>query len=70
MVQIEVDFVVGDITDSSTSEKAVKLAISKFGQLNSIIANAGVLEPVGPINPLLLMIGKGYMILICLLLLN
>lgn len=45
-----VDFVVGDITDSSTSEKAVKLAISKFGQLNSIIANAGVLEPVGPIE--------------------
>lgn len=45
-----VDFVVGDITDSSTSEKAVELAISKFGQLNSIIANAGVLEPVGPIE--------------------
>ncbi|KAL1580686.1 short chain dehydrogenase [Candida albicans] len=45
-----VDFVVGDITDSSTSEKAVKSAISKFGQLNSIIANAGVLEPVGPIE--------------------
>ncbi|EEQ42729.1 conserved hypothetical protein [Candida albicans WO-1] len=45
-----VDFVVGDITDSSTSEKAVESAISKFGQLNSIIANAGVLEPVGPIE--------------------
>ncbi len=45
-----VDFVVGDITDSSTSEKAVELAISKFGQLNSIIANAGVLKPVGPIE--------------------
>lgn len=45
-----VGFVAGDITDPETSKKAVELAVSKFGQLNSIIANAGVLEPVGPIE--------------------
>ncbi|EER31931.1 conserved hypothetical protein [Candida tropicalis MYA-3404] len=45
-----VGIVTGDITDPQTSKKAVELAISKFGQLNSIIANAGVLEPVGSID--------------------
>ena len=45
-----VGIVTGDITDPQTSKKAVELAISKFGQLNSVIANAGVLEPVGSID--------------------
>ncbi|KAG7660771.1 uncharacterized protein J8A68_005733 [[Candida] subhashii] len=45
-----VGIVVGDLTDSNTSIKAVELAESKFGQLNSIIANAGALEPVGSIE--------------------
>ena len=40
-------FIAGDVTDPETSKKAVELAISKFGQLNSVIANAGVLDPVG-----------------------
>ncbi|KAK6456201.1 glucose/ribitol dehydrogenase [Scheffersomyces xylosifermentans] len=45
-----VEIVVGDVTDPETSKKAVELAVSKFGQLNSVIANAGVLEPVGTIE--------------------
>ncbi|EMG46930.1 Oxidoreductase, putative [Candida maltosa Xu316] len=45
-----VGVVTGDITDALVSKKAVDLAVSKFGQLNSIIANAGVLEPVGTID--------------------
>ena len=45
-----VAFVAGDITAPETSKKAVELAISKFGQLNAVIANAGVLDPIGPIE--------------------
>ncbi|RCK60449.1 hypothetical protein Cantr_08261 [Candida viswanathii] len=45
-----VGVVAGDITDPETSRQAVELAISKFGQLDSVIANAGVLEPVGKID--------------------
>ncbi|KAI3406355.1 URA6 [Candida oxycetoniae] len=44
------DIVIGDVTDALTSKKAVELAISRFGQLNSVIANAGVLDPVGSIE--------------------
>ncbi|KAG2732458.1 hypothetical protein G9P44_004875 [Scheffersomyces stipitis] len=43
-----VGVVVGDVTEAETSQKAVNLAVSKFGQLDSVIANAGVLDPVGP----------------------
>ena len=35
-----VAFVAGDITDPATSKIAVETAISKFGQLNAVIANA------------------------------
>ena len=45
-----VAFVAGDITDPATSKTAVETAISKFGQLNAVIANAGVLDPIGPIE--------------------
>ncbi|EGW35033.1 uncharacterized protein SPAPADRAFT_58166 [Spathaspora passalidarum NRRL Y-27907] len=45
-----IEIVAGDITESSTSVEAVKLAESKFGQLDAVIANAGVLDPVGPIE--------------------
>ncbi|KAI7869112.1 hypothetical protein BDF14DRAFT_1784966 [Spinellus fusiger] len=38
--------VVGDVTDLSTSKRAVKEAIDTWGQLDSIIFNAGALEPV------------------------
>lgn len=36
-------YVVGDVSKKSTSEKAVALALEKFGRLDSIIANAGIL---------------------------
>lgn len=42
--------VVGDVSDSKTSTSAVKLAVEKFGQLNSVIANAGVLDPVSQVS--------------------
>lgn len=45
-----VGIVVGDVANPSTCEKAVALAVSKFGQLNSVIANAGVLDPVETID--------------------
>lgn len=41
-----VQIVIGDVSKPETSTKALKLAIEKFGQVNSIIANAGVLDPV------------------------
>lgn len=41
-----VQIVVGDVAKAETSTTAVKLAVEKFGQVNSIIANAGVLDPV------------------------
>ncbi|KAI5966549.1 uncharacterized protein KGF55_000858 [Candida pseudojiufengensis] len=43
-------FIAGDVTDSNISQSAIDLATTKFGQLNSIIANAGIIEPVGPIQ--------------------
>ncbi|KAI5953537.1 hypothetical protein KGF54_002909 [Candida jiufengensis] len=43
-------YVAGNVTDSTISQSAVDLAVTKFGQLNSVIANAGVIEPVGPIK--------------------
>jgi len=36
----------GDLVDSTLSEKAVQLAISSFGQLDGVVINHGVVEPV------------------------
>jgi len=44
------DFVAGDVTDATTIQKAIDIAVTQFGQIDSIIANAGVLDPVGTIN--------------------
>lgn len=41
-----VQIVIGDVSKPETSTQALQLAIEKFGQINSIIANAGVLDPV------------------------
>ncbi|CUM67700.1 uncharacterized protein PRCAT00005403001 [Priceomyces carsonii] len=41
-----VGIVVGDVCDPQTSASAIELAVKKFGKLNAIIANAGVLDPV------------------------
>ncbi|KAK6198856.1 glucose/ribitol dehydrogenase [Scheffersomyces amazonensis] len=45
-----VGIVIGDVAEQSTTKAAIDLAIKKFGQINSVIANAGVLDPVGPIE--------------------
>ncbi|CAG8438961.1 5769_t:CDS:2 [Ambispora leptoticha] len=43
------EFVVGDVTDSSVVDAAVKQCLSSWGRLDGIVANAGVLEPIGTI---------------------
>ncbi|KAK5773780.1 SDR family oxidoreductase PWA37_003877 [Arxiozyma heterogenica] len=40
------EFVVGDITDSDKLKQLVQLALDKFGKIDSVVANAGVIEPV------------------------
>ena len=45
-----VGFVAGDVTDSQTAANAVNLAIEKFGHIDSVVLNAGVLDPVGKID--------------------
>ena len=45
-----VGIVAGDVTDESTLTASIELAKSKFGQINSVIANAGVLDPVSSIE--------------------
>jgi NAD(P)-dependent dehydrogenase (short-subunit alcohol dehydrogenase family) len=45
-----VGVIVGDVTDPQTATNAVNLAIEKFDQINSVILNAGVLDPVGKID--------------------
>ncbi|CAK7895903.1 benzil reductase ((S)-benzoin forming) Irc24p [[Candida] anglica] len=42
--------IVGDVSDESTSQRAVLGAVEKWGRVDSIIANAGVLDPVGPVS--------------------
>ncbi|KAI9480518.1 MAG: hypothetical protein EXX96DRAFT_563080 [Benjaminiella poitrasii] len=45
----QLQLVVGDVTDDKVIHKAVSLAIDKWGRLDSVIANAGVLEPIASI---------------------
>lgn len=41
-----VQVLVGDIAESWVAPKAVEIAVEKYGQLDSVVANAGVLDPV------------------------
>lgn len=41
-----VGIVAGDVSENGTIESSIKLAVSKFGKVNSVISNAGVLDPV------------------------
>src|SRR4051794_13613698 len=45
--ELDVDVVacVGDVTDAATNERAVDLALSRFGSLDAAIANAGINLP-------------------------
>lgn len=39
-----------DIAQPETAAKAVEVAVEKFGAIDSIVANAGVLDPVNPVE--------------------
>jgi NADP-dependent 3-hydroxy acid dehydrogenase YdfG len=41
-----VEVLAGDLSDTSLSAKAVELAISRWGRLDSVIVNHGTLDPV------------------------
>ncbi|KAK4511464.1 uncharacterized protein ATC70_012679 [Mucor velutinosus] len=43
------EYVVGDVCDEKVIHKAVNMAVDKWGQLDSVVANAGVLEPIAPV---------------------
>lgn len=43
------EIIIGDVSDRSTSERAVERVISLRGQLDTIILNAGILRPAGPL---------------------
>ncbi|KAF9368265.1 hypothetical protein CPC16_005529, partial [Podila verticillata] len=44
-------FVVGDVTVESTATEALTLATKSWsGELNGLVLNAGVLDPVGPVS--------------------
>lgn len=42
----QVEYIAGDISDHSLGEKAVKLAVSKFGRLDGLVLNHGTLGQV------------------------
>ncbi|CAG8483669.1 6296_t:CDS:2 [Ambispora gerdemannii] len=43
------EFVVGDVNDSSVIDTAIKQCLSSWGRLDGIVTNAGVIEPIGTI---------------------
>lgn len=45
-----VKVLVADVSEPETAEKAVELAILTFGTIDSIVANAGILDPVDSIE--------------------
>ncbi len=42
----QVQFLAGDLSDFSLAKDAIELAVSKWGQLDGLVLNHGVLEPV------------------------
>ena len=45
-----VHFVAGDLTDTKTLDQLVDESVDKFGKINSVIFNAGILEPIAHIE--------------------
>ncbi|MDN6065022.1 MAG: SDR family NAD(P)-dependent oxidoreductase [Lactococcus lactis] len=45
-----VGIVVGDVCDESTVKASIELAVKKFGKVNTVICNAGVLYPVETVD--------------------
>lgn len=50
--QQRVHYVAGDLTDSKVLDQLIDESVSKFGKINSVIFNAGVLEPISHIESL------------------
>lgn len=50
--QDRVHYVAGDLTDPSTINAVVEETVQKFGKINSVIFNAGVIEPISHIDSL------------------
>lgn len=42
----KVEYVAGDLTDTETAGKVAALAVKAFGQLDGVVVNHGVLEPI------------------------
>lgn len=40
--------VAGDVSQSSTSARAVETAMDKAGRINTLILNAAIVKPIGP----------------------
>lgn len=47
-----VHYVAGDLTNENTLTQLVDETIEKFGKINSVVFNAGILEPISPIEKL------------------
>lgn len=58
LAQLEKEFsgrvtgVSGDVSERETSVRAVRTAVDNFGQLDAVVANAGMLHPVGNVGDL------------------
>lgn len=48
--QGRVHFVAGDLTDDAVLDQLISQTIEKFGKVNSVIFNAGILEPISHID--------------------
>lgn len=44
------ELITGDVSERLTSERAVNLAVQKAGKIDTLILNAGIAQPIGPIN--------------------
>lgn len=44
------EIITGDVCDTDIIDKAVSMAVSRFGSLDSVVANAGALDHVAPVE--------------------
>lgn len=50
MYGLAFDYIVGDICDNDNIDKLVEKAIQRYNRIDSIIINAGTLEPIQDVN--------------------
>ncbi|ODV59147.1 NAD(P)-binding protein [Ascoidea rubescens DSM 1968] len=48
--QNNIEYVGGDISDGKTIDEIIERSVDKFGRIDSIVVNAGILEPVDKIS--------------------